>query len=130
MKTLRPTFRSANELRLADPDAFNNTVTIKVAVQPKKAGSQTVYNVNSSVNLQRNVTLPLPEQCADSCMVADQERLALRFSVSGSTKSKLAVQELILDFRAVLDKAEADLISGFLPPNSVDFIIGNETVAE
>lgn len=124
MKTLRPTFRSANELRLADPDAFNDTVTLKVAAQPKKAGSQTVFNANSSINMQRNVTLPQPAGCTDPCAL-DQERLALRFSVSGSTKSKAAVKALIADFLTILALSEDDLVAAFLPADSVVYSIAD-----
>lgn len=115
MKTYRQTSRTANEITFADPDAYFDTVKVKAAVQPKKAGSLTVYNSNSSINVQRTVTLPKPEGCTDKCAPLDQEKIALRFSLSGSTQSKAAVKAMITDFRAWLTQLEDDLVSGFLP---------------
>lgn len=113
MKTLRQTYRGANEIRYADPDAFQNTVVQSVRTQPKKAGSRTVYNVNGALNAQRTVTLPtLPNSSS-----TDQERLALRFSLSGSTTSKDAIKALLVDFRAWLVAVEDDMVSGFLSEN-------------
>lgn len=94
MKTLRQTYRGANEIRYADPDAFQNTVNQSVRTQPKKAGSRTVYNVNAALNAQRTVTLP----AVPNVSTTDQERLALRFSISGSTTSKLEVKKTACGF--------------------------------
>lgn len=72
MKTYRQTSRNATEIRFADPDAYYDTVLIKAAVQPKKAGSLNVFNATSAINVQRTVTLPLPVGCTDSCAPMNQ----------------------------------------------------------
>lgn len=115
MKTYRQTSRNATEIRFANPDAFYDTVTVKAAVQPKKAGSVTVFNTNSAINVQRTVTLPLPAGCTDKCAPLNQEKIALRFSLSGSTQSKVAIKQMIADFRVWLLALEDDLVSGFIP---------------
>lgn len=115
--------QNANMVRYADPDAFFNTVTLKISVQPKKAGARTVYNASSAINIERTVNLPVPVNCADPCIVTDQEKLALRFSLSGSTQSKIAVGQMIDDFISVLSQKRNDLVSGFLPTDaSLDFL--------
>lgn len=113
--TYRLISRSANVVRFADPDSFFNDVTIKMNVQPKKAGARTVYNAASSLNLSRTVTLPQPEGCTDKCAPLDQEKLSLRFSLSGSTQSKTEVTRMIDDFIVLLEQHKSDLVSGFLP---------------
>lgn len=110
MKTLRQTYRGANEIRYADPDAFQDTVVQSVRTQPKKAGSRTVYNVNAAMNAQRTVTLP----AVPNGSTVDQERLAVRFSLSGSTTSKEAVKALLADFRAWMIAVEDDWTAGFI----------------
>lgn len=124
MKTLRQTYRGANEIRYADPDAFQNTVNQSVRTQPKKAGSRTVYNVNAALNAQRTVTLP----AVPNVSTTDQERLALRFSISGSTTSKLEVKKLLADFRNWLVVAEDDWAAGFL--SEADLTIDDTVVLE
>lgn len=115
MKTYRQTSRSAREVRFADPDAFYNTATVKVDTQPKKAGSSTVYNVKSSVNVQRTATLPAPEGCTDLCLPRDQEKLTGTISLSGSSRSKAEVKQVLQDLRALSLQFENDLTAGFLP---------------
>lgn len=45
----------------------------------------------------------------------NQEKIALRFSLSGSTQSKVAVKQMIADFRSWLLLVEDDLVAGFIP---------------
>lgn len=114
MKTYRLISRNANEARFADPDAFFDTTSVKVNVQPKKAGAITVYNAKSGISMQRTATLPQPVGCTDSCAPLNQEKLALNFNLSGSTQSKTAVKQLIADFRSALIIFEDDMVAGFI----------------
>lgn len=124
MKTLRPTYRGANEIRYADPDAFQNTVNQSVRTQPKKAGSRTVYNVNGTLNAQRTATLP----AALNTSAVDQERLAIRFSVSGSTLSKQEFKKFLADFRTWMVAVEDDWVDGFL--SDANLLVNDETAPE
>lgn len=119
MTTLRLSSRNANQLTFVDPDSFNNTVNVSVNVQPKKAGSRTVHNVNASFNAQSVVTLPKPPGCEDVCMPLDQERLAIRFSLSGSTSSKVEMKKLLTNVKAWITLLEDDMMSGFITDNLV-----------
>lgn len=113
MKTLRQTYLGANEIRFADPDNFANTMALKLATQPKKAGSRNVFNAASQMTAVRQITLPAVPNC-DTCVV-DQERISATFRISGSTTSKEEVQLLIEDMKNWLAVATPDLIMGFLP---------------
>lgn len=112
--TYRKVQETANEHKFANPLAFFDTVSIRVNVQPKKAGPSTVYNAASAINMQRTLTLPGQPGCTDKCAPISTEKAALRFSLSGSTQSKEAIKALIADFRLILELYEDDLVSGFL----------------
>lgn len=125
--TYRPIQTLGNEVKFADPDAFYNTVFHKVSTQPKKAGSQTVYNANSVINMQRTVIVPTPSGVVDACS-SDSEKLSLRFSFSGSTASKIEARRMIADFRIALDLFEADMVSGFVDKDVNLVLTGNDWV--
>lgn len=118
MKTLRQTSRSANEVQYADPDQRQDTLTIRSSVQPKKAGSMTVYNAKSSLGLLRVATLAAPEGCVDNCAPVNQEKLAGSVNLSGSTASKADVIALWADLKAATDLVIADLSAGFIPQST------------
>lgn len=123
MKTYRQASRTPNLVRYSDPLAFFNDVTMKAAVQPKKAGSVTVYNAASAINISRTVDLPKPVGCTDKCAPLNQEKLALRFSLSGSTQSKAEVLTMVADFKLLLDLYVDDLSSGYVP-ESISISVG------
>lgn len=126
--TYRPIQTTGNEIKFADPAAFYNTINHKVTSQPKKAGSLTVYNVNSLINMQRTSILPQPKGCADACAPINSEKLSLRVSVSGSTASKKEVRRLIADFRIALDLFEDDMTSGFVNKDVNLILTGDDWV--
>lgn len=113
--TYRQKSRSATEVCYVDPNAFFDSVTVKVNVQPKKAGSLTVHNVTGAINMQRTADVATPNCPPESCGPANQEKLALRFSTSGSIQSKVEVQKMFADFRVLSLELEATMIAGFLP---------------
>lgn len=118
MKTYRQTSRSATEVQYADPDKRQDTLTIRANVQPKKAGSLTVFNAKSSLGLLRIATLPAPEGCVDKCAPANQEKLSGSVNLSGSTASKAEILALWTDLKAATDLVVNDLSAGFIPQST------------
>lgn len=119
MSTLRSIFRGPNELHYADPDSRENTLRIKLNVQPKKAGSRSVYNAQSSIIMNRSLVLPKPPECEDACGPVDKETMSMRFTVSGSTASKAEVRAAWLEFKSQIDLMIDDLTAGFIPDSSL-----------
>lgn len=115
MKTFRQASRTATEIRYADPTAIMDTVTLKSSLQPKKAGSKTVYNARNSISAQRNITLAKPPGCTDVCAPVDQEKLAGSLTFSGSTFSKQDVLDLLDDLYYWGNLFADDMASGFMP---------------
>lgn len=113
-KNLRQTYLGQNEIRFADPDNHANTARIAMTVQPKKAGSRTVHNVNTRITAVRNVVLPAIPGCDDKCKV-DSERLSLQVSISGSSASEAEVRLFVADMKQWLTVIENDIVKGFLP---------------
>lgn len=113
-KILRQTYLGQNEIRFADPNNHADTARIAMTVQPKKAGSRTVHNVNTRVTAVRNVVLPAIPGCDDKCKV-DSERLSLQVSISGSSASGAEVRTLLADMKQWLAVIEDDIVKGFLP---------------
>lgn len=117
MSTYRETYHGPKELQFADPENFLNTVKVVHNVQPKRAGSLSVYNAQSQINMQRNAVVPGCEP-SDPCN-ANTEKLSLRFSLSGSTANHAAVAKLWTDFKVAGDLMISDLSKGFLPTDVV-----------
>lgn len=117
MSTYRETYHGPKELQFADPENFLNTLKVAHNVQPKRAGSLSVYNAQSQINMQRNAVVPGCEP-SDPCN-SNTEKLSLRFSLSGSTANHAAAAKLWEDFKIAGDLMIADLTKGFLPTDVV-----------
>lgn len=118
MKTqYREKFRGSGTITFADPKNHQNTVNAKVSTKVKAAGSQRVYNVNSSIRINRDAVVPQPKGCEDKCTL-DKERLTASISLSGSTSSQDEMLLLIDDLNALVLAWKADILAGFTP-NSI-----------
>lgn len=118
MKTqYREKYRGSGTITFADPLNHQNTVATKVSTKVKAAGSQRVYNVNSSIRINRDAVIPQPKDCKDKCTL-DKERLTANLSLSGSTSSQTEMLVVINDLQALLVAWKADLLAGFTP-NSI-----------
>lgn len=118
MKTqYREKYRGSGTITFADPLNHQNTVATKVSTKVKAAGSQRVYNVNSSIRINRDAIIPQPKDCKDKCTL-DKERLTANLSLSGSTSSQTEMLVVIDDLQAILVAWKADLLAGFTP-NSI-----------
>lgn len=116
-KAYRLRKESVNELAYANPAALDDTMTLKIALAPKKAGVLTVNNVKTSINANRSVDVEGNVACTpDPCKSPDQERISVTLQTSGSTKSAAAIKQAVKDVVAAWDKSfDADLAIGFLP---------------
>lgn len=113
----REKYRGSGTITFADPTNHQNTATAKVSTKVKAAGSQRVYNVNSSIRINRDAIVPQPEGCTDKCTL-DKERLTANLSLSGSTSSQNEMIVVLDDLQALIVAWKADLLAGFTP-NSI-----------
>lgn len=116
---------NVRELVFTNPQNLNNTLTVRCENAPKKAGSQSVQNVRSSIKAVR--TVDVASDCVDPCK-KDQENLSVTLSVSGSVKSKSAVKTAVQDVIAAWHRAfDDDLSIGFLP-SPATYVAEEDTV--
>ena len=118
---LRHLYLDSNSTTFADPTNPEHTLRFVRRMQPKKAGTVSLTNINSSIRSLNTVYLAKPEGCTD-CAPLPKEVISIRTEISGSREnmSKVAAE---LDLHiAHLQQARADLLNGFLPAVTTDFV--------
>lgn len=120
MPSLRHLLVDLNSTTFANPEDATHTLRFIRRANTKKAGTQSLTGITSSIRSVQRLPVPLPEGCKDC--TNPYELVSIKTEISGSRENAAAMVKIIDTHIANLLTARADLLIGFLPPVSATFV--------